>query len=84
MESLHAALLSMISISEEEMEYFLSHCEIRSFKKKAYLNEVGRPTDEVFFIQKGLLRVMITDLGGTEHTSHFACLLYTSPSPRDA
>ena len=43
-----------------------------SFKRKAILNDLKKVPNEIYFINKGLLRVMITDPGGIEHTIHFA------------
>ena len=62
----------MISISEEEAEIFMSKCYRRKFKKKEILSEDSKIIDEVYFIEKGIIRVKIFDLNGTEHTIHFA------------
>ncbi len=62
----------MISISEDEANDFMSMCYRRKFKKKEILSEDYKIIDEVYFIEKGIIRVKIFDLGGTEHTIHFA------------
>ena len=62
----------MISISQQEAETFMGFCYRRSFKKKEILSEDDKIIDEVYFIEKGIIRVKIFDLGGTEHTVHFA------------
>lgn len=62
----------MIAISEEEMAALLDKCYVKSYPKQAVLSKPGIVPDEVFFIQKGILRVVILDNGGTEHTIHFA------------
>jgi CRP-like cAMP-binding protein len=72
MEALKFAIREMIHASDEELEYFLSLCYAKSFKRKALLSEPEKTANEVFFIQKGIIRVTITDIGGTEHTTHFA------------
>ncbi|MEM1318745.1 MAG: Crp/Fnr family transcriptional regulator [Bacteroidota bacterium] len=72
MDILRAVIRQMISTTEEELAGFLGPCRLQSFKKKDLLSQPGRIANEVFFIKKGMIRVMITDLAGTEHTTHFA------------
>jgi hypothetical protein len=72
MKTLINAISEMISISDNEAEEFLAFCYRRKFKKKALLSENDRIIDEVYFIEKGIIRVKITDIEGREHTTHFA------------
>ena len=72
MEQLRQAIRHMISLSDEEMSAFLQSCFTRDIHKKEILSGPGRTPDEVFFINSGILRVLITDRTGTEHTIHFA------------
>ena len=72
MELLKGAISQMISISEVEAEGFMAKCYRRKFKKKEILSEDYKIIDEVYFIEKGIIRVKIYDLNGTEHTIHFA------------
>lgn len=62
----------MISISEAEAEEFMAFCYRKSFRKKAILSDDDQFINEVYFIEKGILRVKIIDLDGREHTTHFA------------
>ncbi len=62
----------MISLSEQEALAFMSRCYRRQFKRKAVLSEDEKIIDEVYFIEKGIIRVKINDLSGAEHTVHFA------------
>lgn len=62
----------MISISDPELDAFLRRLSIRTFKKNEVVSGVGLVPNEVYFIESGLIRVMITDTDGTEHTVHFA------------
>lgn len=62
----------MIKLSDDEAEVFMSKCYRRKFKKKEILSEDDKIIEEVYFIEKGIIRVKIIDLGGTEHTIHFA------------
>ncbi|MEL6673012.1 MAG: Crp/Fnr family transcriptional regulator [Bacteroidota bacterium] len=72
MQALRAAMRQMIRISDEEMEHFLADCHAKTFARKSLLSEPGKVANEVFFLEKGLVRVMITDYQGVEHTTHFA------------
>jgi CRP-like cAMP-binding protein len=72
MEILKNAISQMIKLTESEAGAFMSMCYRRKFKKKEILSEDEKIIDEVYFIERGILRVKIFDLGGTEHTVHFA------------
>lgn len=72
MEQIRQAIHSMIAISEEEMNDLLSRCTLRTAARGEALSLPGKIPDEVLFINRGLLRVLITDVNGTEHTVHFA------------
>ena len=62
----------MISISETEAETFISFCYRKFFKRKTLLSDDDQLINEVYFIEKGIIRVKITDFEGREHTTHFA------------
>lgn len=70
--ALSQAIGSMISWSEEEKNYFLAHCVERSFPRLASLSLPGAVPEEVFFVVSGLVRVLILDPDGQEHSVHFA------------
>lgn len=72
MEQLKAAIRQMIAITGEEMDAFLEKCYIKTFKKNEALSQPGPVPNEIFFISRGILRVIILDKNGTEHTIHFA------------
>lgn len=72
MQLLKQAIAQMIHFSESESEELLSRCYKRTFKKKEILSVDEKIIDEVYFIEKGIIRVKIFDLEGTEHTIHFA------------
>jgi CRP-like cAMP-binding protein len=72
MEKIKAAIRSMIEISEDELASFLEHSKIRTFHSQEILNASGKVTNDIYFINSGILRVFITDTSGTEHTTHFA------------
>lgn len=62
----------MISISEQEMEDFLGRCLVKKFKRKSILSHPGSIPNEIFFIDQGMVRVLISGQDGVEHTVHFA------------
>lgn len=72
MQLLKNTISQMIDLSEEEASQFMALCYRRKFKKKEILSEDDKIIDEVYFVEKGILRVKIVDIGGNEHTIHFA------------
>lgn len=62
----------MINVSENELNSFLSPADFRLYKPKEILSKPDEIPQEIFFINKGIIRVMITDGEGAEHTIHFA------------
>lgn len=72
MEQLLHAIRTMIECSEEEWKNYSSKLFLKTYKSKEVLSSPGSIPNEVFFIIKGILRVLISDKEGTEHTIHFA------------
>lgn len=72
MQQISAAMRQMIQISDAELDAFLSQTITHTFKRQTLLSQPGAVPNEVFFIIQGLIRVLITDYEGTEHTIHFA------------
>ncbi|MCH6198809.1 Crp/Fnr family transcriptional regulator [Aquiflexum sp. LQ15W] len=72
MENLRQAMRQMIDISEQELEVFLGKTFSKTFKRQELLSAPGTVPNEIFFIAKGIVRVVVTDNAGTEHTVHFA------------
>ncbi|MCS4433013.1 Crp/Fnr family transcriptional regulator [Aquiflexum gelatinilyticum] len=72
MENLRQAMRQMIDISEQELEVFLGKTFSKTFKRQEILSAPGTVPNEIFFIVKGIVRVVVTDHAGTEHTVHFA------------
>lgn len=65
-------LRSLIQISDAELKAFGTRCEARSVARGAIVSQPGVVAQEIYFIVKGLLRVLVTDPNGVEHTVHFA------------
>ncbi|HAA12189.1 MAG TPA: Crp/Fnr family transcriptional regulator [Cytophagales bacterium] len=72
MEQLKNTMRQMISVTDRELEGFLKNAVVKTFAPKEIMAHPGAVPNEIFFINRGLLRVLITDQEGTEHTIHFA------------
>jgi CRP-like cAMP-binding protein len=72
MDNLKKVMHQMIDISEQELEDFLSKTYAKTFKKSEVVSQPGSVPTEIFFIEKGIIRVIVTDNLGNEHTVHFA------------
>lgn len=72
MKLVEDAIRSMIHISDSDLNTLTSFCFRKTFQKKDLISNDDAFIDEVYFIEKGLLRVKITDIEGKEHTTHFA------------
>ncbi len=62
----------MINVSEDELNDFLSAAVVKTFKRQEIISIPNIVPNEIFFINKGIIRVLITDNEGAEHTIHFA------------
>jgi CRP-like cAMP-binding protein len=72
MEQIRQVIKQMINILEDELNDFLNQTVVKTFKRNEILSRPNFIPNEIFFINKGLIRVLITDNEGTEHTIHFA------------
>lgn len=72
MEQIKQVIKQLIHISEDEINAFLSQTTTKTFKRQAIINPPNTVPNEIFFINKGLVRVLIINHEGTEHTIHFA------------
>ncbi len=62
----------MIDVSEDELNKFLSGAATKTFKRQEIISKPDAIPNDIFFINKGIIRVLITDNEGVEHTIHFA------------
>ncbi len=62
----------MINVTEAELKDFLSQTITKTFKRQETVSQPNAIPNEIFFINKGLIRVLITDNEGVEHTIYFA------------
>lgn len=72
MEQIRQVMKQMIKVSEDALNGFLSQAITKTFKRQETISRPNAIPNEIFFINKGLIRVLITDNEGTEHTIHFA------------
>lgn len=72
MEILSHAIQQLITVSATELNSFLGMCMIKKLKRYEVVSRPGSIPNEIFFINKGLIRVIITDNEGVEHSIHFA------------
>jgi CRP-like cAMP-binding protein len=87
---LTAVMQQMIQLSSKELDDFLAQTLIKTFRKQEILNRPGAIPNEIFFVTKGIIRVLVTDNDGVDHTLHFAlenqfitdysCFLLKQPS----
>ncbi|HVM86810.1 MAG TPA: Crp/Fnr family transcriptional regulator [Puia sp.] len=72
MKQIAQAIQQMIEISGKELEDFLGKCSEKKFKRHEIISRSGIVPGEIFFINKGLIRVIIISNDGVEHSFHFA------------
>ena len=72
MNQINYVISQMIDVSETELNDLLEQCSIKTYKRQEVLSQPGVIPNDIFFINKGLIRVMIIDKDGVEHTIHFA------------
>lgn len=64
-------LRSMIPMSKEHADLAAKHYKVEVFEKKEFLSTPGKPCESVYFVNNGLLRVMLIDNDGNEQSLHF-------------
>ncbi len=72
MEALQYAIAQMIHASPGELADFTRQTIKRTFKRLDTVSRVDTVPNEIFFVVKGVIRVIVTDREGVDHTIHFA------------
>jgi CRP-like cAMP-binding protein len=72
MDEIKNVIRQLIKVSDNEIENFLLQTTCHVFKRNEILSSPGKVPNEIFFLKKGLVRVLVTDKQGIEHTIHFA------------
>lgn len=62
----------MINASDEELNNFLEEAIVKTVKRNTILSQPNVIPNEIFFIKKGIIRILITDNEGSDHTIYFA------------
>lgn len=65
-------LTKYLKLSEEDLNNILGYFTHAQFKKKENLLTEGKTCDNIFFVEKGLLRLFFINDKGIEQTTHFA------------
>jgi len=71
-DQISQVMRQMIRVSDGELDQFLARVSERTYRRSDILSRPGQVPHEVFFISKGLVRVIVTDSEGLDHTIHFA------------
>ncbi|AUC86016.1 Crp/Fnr family transcriptional regulator [Polaribacter sp. ALD11] len=71
-KNIYQVISSYIEISDEEWAYYSSMLQVKVIRKKSIVLSEGNICKEIFFINKGLLRIFFVDNNGEEKTFHFA------------
>jgi len=72
MEQIRQVIKQMIDVSEDELKALLYQTFTKTFKRQETVSRPNSIPSEIFFINIGLIRIIITDNEGIEHTVHFA------------
>ncbi|KAF2518543.1 Crp/Fnr family transcriptional regulator [Flavobacterium salilacus subsp. salilacus] len=69
---MEAVIKEMINISGQEIDDLTEYCSVKKISKNEIVSPVDYIPNDIFFINTGLLRVILTDKEGNNHTIHFA------------
>lgn len=72
LSKIHIAIKSLIEIDDKEWSYYSSLFTTRNYNKKEILLQPDNVCDNIFFINKGLLRIFFMDKNGNESTFYFS------------
>jgi len=61
-----------ISLDENQVDLILSHISPKTLKNKEYIQEEGEICRNIFFVEKGCLRMFFNNEKGNEQTTYFA------------
>ncbi len=62
----------IISLTDDEFEYVMSHFTIKHFKKRNFLIKKGEAVKYTFWVVSGLLKLGYEDAAGKQHVVAFA------------
>ena len=70
--SIKKIISNYIDINNDEWNYYSSMFRLKKVKKKEIILNEGSICNNVFFVEKGLLRIYFVDRDGEEKTFHFS------------
>ena len=71
-QKLRKHIEELISLTDEEFAFVVSHFREKEFKKHQFLIQAGEPVRYIYFVVSGLLRLAYTDDLGRQHIVSFA------------
>ena len=72
LSKIQAVIGSLIEMNDEEWSYYSSMFKVKQFKKKEILLQTYSICTNIFFVNKGLLRIFFIDKDGNEATFYFS------------
>ncbi len=72
-ETLRQHFKQITNVSDEEFENIFSFFQRQRFRKRQFVIQENQWIDEVYFVEKGLLKSSFIDDIGKEHILQFAC-----------
>jgi CRP-like cAMP-binding protein len=69
---IEATIKSLIEINDKEWQYYSAMFNIKQLKRKDILLRPENICSNIFFVNKGLLRIFFMDKEGNESTFHFS------------
>ncbi len=72
LSKIQTAIKSLIDINDKEWSYYSSLFTTKNYSKKEILLQPNNVCDNIFFINKGLLRIFFMDKNGNESTFYFS------------
>jgi CRP/FNR family transcriptional regulator len=62
----------LVDLSENEVDVFNKYVETHQFKKKEFINQEGSVCKQLYFVEKGCLRMYFINKKGVEQITQFA------------
>lgn len=71
-QSLREHIETIVSLSDNEFDFVLSHFKPRRFRKHQFLVQEGNAVTQIYFIEQGLTKSFHVDEEGREHITQFS------------
>src|SRR5689334_2927133 len=70
-QMLRQQIEKIVSLTDEEFAYVMSHFIPKKFKKHQFVVQEGQPVEYDYFVLSGCLKSYLTDANGKEHIIQF-------------